>query len=1510
VVGFNSSNTTVTNSYYNSSVYSGNAIGFDSSTATNVEGKTAAQFASGEVAYLLNGDQSTITFKQTIGEDAYPNFTGETVYAVTGCNGENVIGYSNTEGEKEDHAFGADGKCTNDGCTAIAYKLWVGGEQFTSEKLTINGTTGTATYDPENNTLTLNNYTYEGAGYTWNEPYGNGYFMKFSAAICYGGTDPIRLVLNGESTVVHTGTSNGVKSCGIYTNGSIEILDGGADGIGSLTANGGPTMDDYSYGVYARGCSINVTSGSLTANGGRSEYSSSYGMYAYNGSIEVTGGSLTGIGGEAYNSTGVWADEDIVISGSGTVVATGGDSEESSRGVATYGSIQVTGGSLTATIGKGMGDVSYGVYASDGLTMGTGYGIVTPVGGKFDAEQRKVVDAEGNYATEVKIAEKPVTYYDLWVGGAQVTSEKLTITDEDGGTATYAPETNTLTLDGYRYTGAGYEYAAIYYGGSGTLKLVLVNDNSITYAGSSDLSYGIYANNGRITISGSGSLTAIGGEVNVRGMGESYGIYVSGGNLTILGGTVTATGGKASGSYSADSCGIYVRGTITISGGTVTATGGEVSDGKTAGCSSTGLYAYGEIHISGGTVTAASGTVNGEYSADSKGVLAYGGLTLGEGIGILTPVGGSYDAEQRKVVDADGNIATEVRIAEMPDPVKVQLKLTKEFNGWGKADGFTFNLAAVTENAPMPASPSATATEETPLAYFGEITFTAAGIYEYTITEVNSGIPGVTYDTSAHEVVVTIENTEDNKLIAEVKYDGGLSLIITNTYTEATRYNLWIGGTQVTSHNAADVFGDGKVSYDAIENTLTLNGYTYTGEGYTWDEYSNAYSAAIYYSGTEPLNLILKGESTVTHTGNGNLFRSYGLYANDDVVVTEDGDGGSLTITGSVASQESYGVYFQDDFNDNYEMVGGSLTLNSGSLTATGDVANGRSCGVYAYSITVTGGSLTANGGTADISSYGAYVFGGSITVTGGTVTATGGDASSFSYGVDIAGYDGNLTVTGGSLTAISGTAGVNSIAVSTHGLTMGEGFGILTPTGGRLVDGIIFDAEGTYATEVEIGAGYTVTAAFDSVDEKNVGGTVTGTGFYRAGTEVTLTVTPDLGCSFVSLTMNGTDVTNQVENGQYTFTMPACNVAVTVTMERLFTLYDLWVGGERFTDKKLTVNGSTGTATYDPVSNTLTLDGYTYEGAGHTWEEAGWDDTPIHYGAAIYYSGTETLNLVLNGENTVTHTGSADMSESYGLYAKGNVVVSEGSAGGSLAVTGGTSGNESYGVYANSSITVSGSLTATGGTAEYESYGVYANGSITVPGSLTATGGMAGRSYGVYANTSITVSGSLTATGGTVGYESYGVYSNGSITVSGSLTATGGAAEFSYGVLAYDGLTMGTGIGILTPEGGYFNDNGWYTVVDADGNPATEVRIAKSAPKVILTDGNLTVTNTSVEADETVDMTIMVAGYTGGKMTRCQVIEDVTGVTEIDLAVTGDTIKVFFLNPDTYAPLFAYAEP
>ena len=77
----------------------------DGTTAMNTE-----QFASGEVAYLLQGTQTEEIWGQKIGTDTAPVLGGDKVYSVTNCKGE-VAGYNNTGNETLDHNF-VNGFCT------------------------------------------------------------------------------------------------------------------------------------------------------------------------------------------------------------------------------------------------------------------------------------------------------------------------------------------------------------------------------------------------------------------------------------------------------------------------------------------------------------------------------------------------------------------------------------------------------------------------------------------------------------------------------------------------------------------------------------------------------------------------------------------------------------------------------------------------------------------------------------------------------------------------------------------------------------------------------------------------------------------------------------------------------------------------------------------------------------------------------------------------------------------------------------------------------------------------------------------------------------------------------------------------------------------------------------------------------------------------------------------------------------------------------------------------------
>ena len=330
VAGENFDTATVTNCYFDSTVYTGNAIGADSGTATDVEGKTTEQFASGEIAYLLG-----YPFGQAIGTHLSPLlFMGDKVYyGYTSCGDVRMV-YTNdpkASTEKPEHTGEATYTLTADGAQHIAvydccgttvtedhtyengfcpcglYDLWVAGEQISESHLTVSGTTGTATYDPKTDTLTLNDFD---NGEKWCSFTNDGFY--FNNAAVYTISD-LNVVLEGENRLYVSGgnynaaiqsdetvTIDGdgtLLSCPLYSANGTIINGGTLDILGVEIAFDGPstTINGGSVNV-----SVNqsVTFGTLTVNGGRVVLENSYLGIANNGTI------LIGEGMAVYDENG------------------------------------------------------------------------------------------------------------------------------------------------------------------------------------------------------------------------------------------------------------------------------------------------------------------------------------------------------------------------------------------------------------------------------------------------------------------------------------------------------------------------------------------------------------------------------------------------------------------------------------------------------------------------------------------------------------------------------------------------------------------------------------------------------------------------------------------------------------------------------------------------------------------------------------------------------------------------------------------------------------------------------------------------------------------------------------------------------------------------------------------------------------------------------------------------------------------------------------------------------
>ena len=104
---------TITNCYWLSNTAT-RGIGMGSNTATNVEDKTTGEFASGEVAWLLNQGQANGPWRQNLsnGEDAdeYP--------VLDAAKTDTIVHKNSTGYENSGHDFGGNGICIKKDCSA------------------------------------------------------------------------------------------------------------------------------------------------------------------------------------------------------------------------------------------------------------------------------------------------------------------------------------------------------------------------------------------------------------------------------------------------------------------------------------------------------------------------------------------------------------------------------------------------------------------------------------------------------------------------------------------------------------------------------------------------------------------------------------------------------------------------------------------------------------------------------------------------------------------------------------------------------------------------------------------------------------------------------------------------------------------------------------------------------------------------------------------------------------------------------------------------------------------------------------------------------------------------------------------------------------------------------------------------------------------------------------------------------------------------------------------------
>ena len=610
----------------------------------------------------------------------------------------------------------------------------------------------------------------------------------------------------------------------------------------------------------------------------------------------------------------------------------------------------------------------------------------------------------------------------------------------------------------------------------------------------------------------------------------------------------------------------------------------------------------------------------------------------------------------------------------------------------------------------------------------------------------------------------------------------------------ADQYDLWIGRHRLNAYNASDLMHDGSVKYDPQSNTLTLtNANITTWGGGTGD--SNY--AGILYGGTEPLNIVLSGDSVVVGadsarryedswgicvglgnradlsiTGSGTLQAvggaaaygnssgeiSYGIYVYGDLAV---GEGCTVKGQGGAASSDSIGVAVYGNYNSSAQTSnGGNLTvagtlegtggpstyddsrgveaeviaLSGGTVKGAGSSANDSSFGISTSHFELSGGVLEGTGGSAANSeSYGIY----SVYVAkvqDGTLKATGGtSAKRDSYGLYVRDA---LTIDGGAVTATGGTMTGTS---SSYGST-----GICTSNRAATMTGGTVTATGGNSSTWSYGINCERGMAISGGTLKAVGGEATDTSIalrratLNGGSTELIAGDADASYAAESLSFgSNVDVFVASPNPDGSDPVPFGGDPRSYRYLKTGRAYNLWVGGVRVTEVNAADILGDGTASYSGSTREGTL---TLKNADITGVESS-------YGANIYVEGIE-LTIEAKGKNTVSG-GEYGIFANY-AYVDGSYVYPAlaitGSGSLSAHVSSGSSAIYSYGALATNVA----KLEATNDSNGYAIYNYY--GSFTQDGGSTVATSAAGAGLVSPYYSMIISGGTLEATGSTQG--------------------------------------------------------------------------------------------------------------------------------------------------------------
>jgi len=773
------------------------------------------------------------------------------------------------------------------------YDVWVAGIQLDSTNTTIDindnsAVTGSATYDPTSDTLTLDNFSYTGAGYlyeTVKDPdYDDYYYYNYAGIYSKG---DLKIALNGENTL----------NCAIIDDSdNIEKKCVGINIEGALTISGG-TLNTTIKGNSIIANSLTIDNAILNSNSTRVNISFDEDAIISNSKVFAKGGSpviATGFNkkldiinstvviqseGSYFgfsNKSAITIDENSILEISvrncaiGNTIAVNyspncsvfaGESKETAQLVAepyinsTFTSKYVKiAPTSKVTLNYGTSEL-----ANKEITVvkGETLSLETPeingyecIGWYNEDTLENVFDFSTPITEDITIYAKWVVAYDIWVAGIRLNVENLIIDSNDNsaitGTATYDAENNILTLDNFVYTG---NVNALIYSTGIDLKIVLKGTNKLV--GSVDVNAGIYIEEGSLIIAGSDEYSET---ASLELTAESSCIYADDSlsieNVKLTTTTTALPTGNGSPTYT-----ILAYGDLSIISSEVTVIAGDSDgDGIIEFGYTVGIMSVGKVEITGSSVT---------VSANGGGIGAYISITIDNSTVIID--GGIYG------IAAD---ATSIKNSTVIISGEIAIGTNSEDDGY---------LIISNSNVEISAQ-------------------------KYIIRNMNYDEPVIDYslDSTGH-VIYGGEDKESATMLTEQDD------IFTSKYLRfVPAYDIWVAGVQLDASNLTIDSEDnnairGSATYDPTSNTLTLDNFVYESIG---DYRGNNDYAPIRVKDGTTIKVVGSIDLACNGTTDDDYYAIYGLGSltiigngDSDVLYTHGHDGGGIYSSGTLTIQ-------------------------------------------------------------------------------------------------------------------------------------------------------------------------------------------------------------------------------------------------------------------------------------------------------------------------------------------------------------------------------------------------------------------------------------------------------------------------------------------------------------------------------------------------------------------------------------------------------------------------------